>query len=169
MVNDRLKVGAITTTHGIRGEVKVYPMTDDMGRFKKLKKVFLNTGKEDIELEVEGAKFFKDMVILKFKGIDNINDVEKYKGKELFVDRKDAVKLNKDEYFIADLIGMKASSDDHTIEGEVFDVLSTGANDVYVIHYGDDKEILLPAIKDCILNIDIEKNEMLFHVMDGLL
>ena len=168
-MNDRLKVGAITTTHGIKGEVKVYPMTDDVNRFKKLKKVYLDTGKETICLEVASARFFKDLVILKFKGIDNINDIEKYRGKELFIDREDAVKLNKDEYFIADLMGLRALSDDESIDGEIYDVLSTGANDVYVIHYDNDKEILLPAIKECILNVDIENGLMRFHIMDGLL
>ena len=98
-----LRVGTIASTHGIRGEVKVFPTTDDVKRFKKLKHCFLDTGKERIPLEVESVKFFKQFAILKFKDYDNINDVEKYKGKDLLVDRANAVKLQKDEYFIADL------------------------------------------------------------------
>ena len=102
-----LQVGVISSTHGIRGEVKVFPTTDDAARFKKLKKVLLDTGKERLELEVQSVKFFKQFVILKFKGIDNINDIEKYKGKSLLVPREDAVPLGDDEYYIADLIGME--------------------------------------------------------------
>ena len=96
-----LQVGVISSTHGIRGEVKVFPTTDDPARFKKLKKVLLDTGKERLELEVQSVKFFKQFVILKFRDIDNINDIEKYKGRSLLVPREDAVKLEKDEYFIA--------------------------------------------------------------------
>ena len=109
-----LQVGVISSTHGVRGEVKVFPTTDDVKRFKKKKKVILDTGKEQLPLEIEGVKFFKQFVILKFRGIDNINDIEKYKGKSLLVDREHAVKLKKDEYFIADMIGM----DVFTEEGE---------------------------------------------------
>jgi len=107
-MEDFLQVGVITTTHGVRGEVKVFPTTDDPARFKKLKNVVLDTGKELVDLEVAGVKFFKNMVIVKFKGIDNINDVEKYRKKSLYVTRENAVKLKKNEYFIADLIGLQA-------------------------------------------------------------
>ena len=84
----QLRVGVISSTHGIRGEVKVFPTTDDVKRFKKLKKVYLDTGKEQIPLEIEQVRFFKQFAILKFKGIDNINDIEKYKGKDILVDRE---------------------------------------------------------------------------------
>ena len=106
-MEDFFQVGVITSTHGIKGEVKVFPTTDDAKRFKRLKEVILDTGKERLELEIEGVKFFKQFVILKFKGIDNINDVEKYRKASLLVTRKNAVKLDKDEYFVADLIGLK--------------------------------------------------------------
>ena len=107
-----LQVGVISSTHGIRCEVKVFPTTDDPLRFKKLKKVLLDTGREQLELEVQSVKFFKQFVIVKFKGIDNINDIEKYKGKGLFVPREDAVPLDEDEYYIADLIGMEVFTED---------------------------------------------------------
>ena len=99
-----LQVGAITSTHGIRGEVKVFPTTDDPARFKKLKKVILDTGKRQIDMEIQSVRFFKQFVIVKFKGIDNINDVEQYKGSSLFVSRENAVSLEENEYYIADLI-----------------------------------------------------------------
>lgn len=167
-MEDLLQVGVITSTHGVRGEVKVFPTTDDPARFKKLKHVILDTGKEQIDLEIAGVKFFKNMVILKFKGIDNINDVEKYRQKGLFVTREHAVKLKKDEYFIADLIGLQVTSDEGEALGEISDVLQTGANDVYVIKTPEGEEILLPAIKDCVKAVDIEGKTMEVHLLPGL-
>ena len=159
----------ITTKDGVRGEVKVFPTTDDANRFKKLKKVILDTGKEQLDLEITQVKFFKNLVILKFKGIDNINDIEKYKGKSLYVTRENAVKLKKNEYFIADLIGLKAVSEDGTELGKITDVLQTGANDVYVVQQEDGQEVLIPAIRDCVLNVDLEAGIMTLHLLDGLL
>ena len=163
-----LQVGVISSTHGVRGEVKVFPTTDDVKRFKKLKKVILDTGKEQLPLEIEGVKFFKQFVILKFRGIDNINDIEKYKGKRLLVDREHAVKLKKDEYFIADMIGMDVFTEDGELFGALKDVMETGANDVYIIEMSDGKEVLVPAIKQCILDVDIENRKMVIHLMEGL-
>lgn len=163
-----LQVGVISSTHGIRGEVKVFPTTDDVKRFKKLKQVLLDTGREQLALEVEGVKFFKQFVILKFKGIDNINDIEKYKGKSLLVDREHAVKLRKDEYFIADMIGMDVFTEDEAFFGVLKDVLETGANDVYIVEGKDGQEVLIPAIKQCILNVDVEKKKMVIHLLEGL-
>ncbi len=179
-MEDLLQVGAIATTHGVRGEVKVFPMTDDVNRFKKLKKVLLDTGKDYLELEISQVKFFKNMVILKFQGIDNINDVEKYKGKALFVTREHAVKCEKDEYFIADLIGIEVRTEEGKLLGELAEVLQTGANDVYVVKIsgespyldrvpGKEKELLLPAIRECVLGVDMQERNMKVHLMAGLL
>ena len=163
-----LQVGVISSTHGIRGEVKVFPTTDDPDRFRKLKQVILDTGREQKSLEIEGVKFFKQFVILKFKDIDNINDIEKYKGKSLYVTREHAVKLKKDEYFIADMIGMDVFTEDGELFGALKDVMETGANDVYIIEMSDGKEVLVPAIKQCILDVDIENRKMVIHLLEGL-
>lgn len=163
-----LQVGVISSTHGVRGEVKVFPSTDDVKRFKKLKKVILDTGREHLPLEVESVKFFKQFAIVKFKGIDNINDIEKYKGKSLLVDRENAVKLRKDEYFIADMIGLQVYTEDGEAFGVLKDVLETGANDVYIIDSLKHGEVLVPAIKQCILDVDIEGQKMTIHLMEGL-
>ena len=160
-MEDLLQVGVITTTHGVRGEVKVFPTTDDPARFKKLKNVVLDTGKELVDLEVAGVKFFKNMVIVKFKGIDNINDVEKYRKKSLYVTRENAVKLKKNEYFIADLIGLQAESDEGEDLGELSDVLQTGANDVYVLSKEGTDDILLPAIRECVKEVDLENGKII--------
>lgn len=167
-MEDLLQVGVITSTHGVRGEVKVFPTTDDVKRFKKLKQVILDNGKEQLELEITQVKFFKNLVILKFKGIDSINDVEKYKGKNLLVTRENAVKCEKDEYFIADLIGIKAVTEEGQEIGEVADVIQTGANDVYVVKRSGKKDLLLPAIKECILSVDMQERIMQVFVMPGL-
>lgn len=164
-----LQVGVISSTHGVRGEVKVFPTTDDIQRFKKLKEVILDTGKEYKTLNIQSVKFFKNMVILKFKEFDNINDIEIYKGKSLYVTRKNAVKLQKDEYFIADLIGMQAVSEDGTLKGTIEDVIETGANDVYAIRLEDGRELLLPAIKQCILQVNLDEQTLTFHLLEGLL
>ena len=154
-MEDLLQVGIITSTHGVRGEVKVYPTTDDPRRFRRLKEVVLDTGKEKMNLEIEGVKFFKQFVILKFKGLDNINDIEKYRQKSLYVTRKNAVRLQRDEYFIADLIGLKVQDEDGKELGEV--------------EMADGKSLLLPAIKQCILNVDVENGTMQVYVLEGLL
>ena len=168
-MEDLLQVGSITSTHGVRGEVKVYPTTDDPRRFRRLKEVVLDTGREKLNLEIEGVKFFKQFVILKFKGLDNINDIEKYRQKSLYVTRKNAVRLQRDEYFIADLIGLKVQDEDGTELGTVKDVIETGANDVYEVEMADGRSLLLPAIKQCILNVDVENGMMQVHVLEGLL
>lgn len=167
-MEDLLKVGVITTTHGVRGEVKVFPTTD-AERFMELEYVILDTGREKRELTIQNVKFFKNLVILKFEGIDNINDIEKYKGKELWVPREEAQELDEDEYYIGDLIGMDVLLEDGTRFGSLKDVMETGANDVYVVETEEGKEVLLPAIHDCIMDVDIEKNAMTVHLMKGLL
>ena len=167
-MEDFLKVGVITTTHGVRGEVKVYPTTDTPERFLDLEYVLLDTGRERRQLEIERVKFFKNLAILKFKGIDNINDIEKYKGKELRIPREEGQELDEDEYYIADLIGMDVVLEDGSAFGTLKDVLETGANDVYIIKTTEGKEVLLPAIGDCILDVDLDANQMTVHLMKGL-
>ena len=169
MMEKLLKGGVISSTHGLKGEVKVFPTTDDVKRFRQLKEVLLDAGDEKPVLQIEQVKFFKQFVILKFKGIDDIEDVQKYKGKDLLVTRENAVELKKDEYFIADLIGVSVISDDNSLRGILKDVIQTGANDVYVIDLEDGRQLLLPAIKECVLMVDLDENIMKIHVLDGLL
>ena len=162
-----LQVGVITTTHGIRGEVKVFPTTDDPRRFEELSSILLDTGKELCELEIQRVKYFKQFVILKFRDVDDINEIEPYKGKSLYVTRDMAVPLEENEYYIADLIGMDVFLEDGSLFGRIKDVLETGANDVYIVQT-QEKEVLIPAIKDCILQVDVELNKMVIHLMKGL-
>lgn len=183
-----LRVGVISSTHGVRGEVKVFPTTDDNKRFKKLKKVFLDTGSKTagmLELEIENVRFFKQMVIVKFKGYDNINDIEKYKGKDLLVTREDAVPLAENEYFIYDVIGSEIVTEDGISIGTVKEIMATGANDIYVAELSDGinsvpaefrdgkeikagTELLLPSIPDCILDVDVDAKKVTVRLMKGL-
>ena len=162
-------MGVISSTHGVRGEVKVYPTTDDANRFKKLKTVILDTGREQMTLNIESVKFFKNMVILKFKEFNDIDEIEKYKGKDLLVKRDQAVKLGPNENFIVDLIGLKVVTDEGEEFGTLKDVLQTGANDVYVIETAEGKEYLFPAIPQCILNVNLDEQVVTVHVLEGLL
>lgn len=167
-MNDYLQVGVITSTHGLKGEVKVFPTTDDPGRFQKLKRVWLDTGTGYQEMEIIQVRFFKQFVILKFRGHEDINEVEAYRKKGLYVSREDAVPLKENEYFIADLIGLQVESDEGALLGQLTDVLATGANDVYVVKTKEGKEILLPAIRQCILSVDMEQRRMQVHLLKGL-
>lgn len=168
-MEELFRVGVISNTHGIRGEVKVYPTTDNVRRFDDLKEVILDTGKEQLNLHVTSVTYFKNMVILKFKEFDNINDIIPYKGMDLLVTRENAIPLEDGEYYIADIIGSKVITDEDKILGTLTDVLQTGANDVYVVKTKDGKEVLLPSIEECILDRDIENKIVKVHIMKGLL
>ena len=167
-MEDLFRVGVIANTHGIRGEVKVFPTTDDPKRYEWLKEVLLDTGKEKLHLEISRVRFFKNLVIVKFKGIDNINDIEKYKGSDLFVTRENAVPLEEDEYYIADIIGAVAYTEDGEKFGILKDVLETGANLVYVIGH-EGKDVLVPAIPDCVKDVDVEGKKIVVHILPGLM
>ncbi len=167
-MEDLLRVGVIANTHGVHGEVKVFPTTDDVTRFKKLKEVKLDTGKELLPLKITGVKFFKNMAILKFEGIDNINDIEKYKGRDLLITREQAVPLKKDEYFICDLIGCQVVTEDGRVVGELTEVLQTAANDVFVVQPEGKKELLVPYIEDCVKEVSIEEKKITVVLLPGM-
>lgn len=167
-MEDYFRVGVIANTHGIRGEVKVFPTTEDPKRFKGMKEIILDTGSEKKVLEVASARFFKNMVILKFKGIDSINDIEKYKGRDLLVTRENAIPLEEGEYYIADILGATVVTEDGETFGVLKDVLTTGANDVYVVEH-EGKEVLLPVIPDCVLSRNMDTKVVTVHIMEGLL
>ncbi|MCR5727116.1 MAG: ribosome maturation factor RimM [Lachnospiraceae bacterium] len=165
---DRLRVGVITSPHGVHGEVNVFPTTDDPKRFLDLKKIYLDTKKELIECEIKSVKFFKNMVILSFNGMDDRNAIEKYRQCDLLIDREDAMELGEDEYFICDLIGLDIIDEDGKKIGVLKDVMTSAANDVYVVEKNDDEELLIPAIRDCILDTNLEEGYIRVHLLPGL-
>lgn len=166
-MEDLFRVGVITSPHGIHGDVNVFPTTDDPTRFGKIKEVILDDHHEKIKLTIKKASLHKNMVILGFKEFKDINEVEKYRKCELFVTRENAIPLEEGEYYIADLMGLSVFSDDGRMLGTLTDVLQTGANDVYVVSK-DNKELLIPAIKDCIKEISLEEKKMQVHLLPGL-
>lgn len=163
------KIGIITGSHGVHGEMKVYPTTDDPRRFKRLKSVYLEIKNDKQIFEVESSRVASDKVLLKIKGIDSPEVAVKYRQCGIYVDRDHAVRLSKDEYFIADLIGLDVLDESDSKIGMLEDVVITGANDVYQIKLDDGRELLLPAIKDCILDVNVPDGYMKVHILDGLL
>ena len=163
-----LEIGQIVNSYGIKGFFKIVPFTDDITRFDKLKTVYIEKNKKLLKMEIEEVKYHKNLVLLKLKGIDDINDTEQYKNCYLKIDRKDAVELQENSYFIVDLIGMEVSTDEGVLLGNLIDVFPTGSNDVYVVKDKMGKQTLLPAIKEVIKNVDIENKKMIVHLMEGL-
>lgn len=163
------EVGQIVNTFGVKGMLKVKPFTDDVERFEELKKVYICKKEKLEEVEIEEVKYHKDMVLLKVKGIEDMNEAEKVKGLYLKIDRKNAKKLPKDTYFIADLLGLEVYSDTGELLGKVDDIFRTGANDVYVVKNENGKQLLLPGIPDVIKEIDLEKEKIIVHLLKGLI
>ena len=168
-MEDMFRIGVIASTHGLKGEVKVYPTTDDVKRFETLKDCILKTKQGDIPLEKNTCRYFKNMVILSFKGYTDINQIEKYKGCELYVTRENAVALEEDEYYIADAIDSEVVTEDGEVLGTLEDVMQTGANDVFVVRLKNGKELLIPVIPDCLVDMDLESKKITVRLMKGML
>lgn len=156
-MKDIFNIGQIVNTHGVRGEVKVIPLTDDINRFKKLKKVLI----DDVQRNILGCKFQKDRVILKIEGIDSMDEAERYKQKYICVERSEAIKLPEDTYFIKDLVGCQVLDTYGEILGNIDEVIKTGSNDVYWIKGKKGKELLIPVLKEIVLEIDIDNKKII--------
>lgn len=167
---DLFRIGVFSNTHGVKGEIKVYPTTDDVSRFDYVKDIVMDCGREGMkEFEVSGCRYFKNMVIMKIKGIDDINDIEKYKGSDIYVTRENAIPLEEDEYYISDILGADVYDDEKNILGTLKDVMQTGANDVFIVSMKNGKEALFPVIDECVKLIDTDNKKVIVHVMPGLL
>lgn len=168
-MQDFLEIGQIVNTFGVKGMVKVVPFTDDVERFENLKSVFLEKNNKIEKKEIEETKYHKNMILVKFKNVETIEEAEKYVNSYLKVDRENAIELEEDEYFIADLLGSEVYTDENLLLGKLEDVFNTGSNDIYVVKDEKGKQILLPAIADVIKNIDVINQKIIVHLMDGLL
>ena len=166
---DYFRVGVIANSHGVKGEVKVYPTTDDATRFKNLETIYLDENGTYKEPHIKSVKYVKKMVVLGFEEYNNMNDILGLKGMDLYVDRENAIPLNEGEFYVADMVGADIVTDDGNHFGTLQDVLKTGANDVYVIKTDEGKEVLFPSIPECILEKDLENKKITVHIMDGLL
>ena len=163
-----LEVGQIVNTFGIKGFVKVNPFVDDILRFNDLKKVYIKRNKNLREIEIEEVKYHKNMVLIKFKGIDKVEDAEPLKNSYLEVDRENAIDLEEGTYFVADLLGLSVITDEGETLGKLEDIFNTGSNDIYVVKSEDGKQLLLPAIKEVIKEINLNQGKILVHLLEGL-
>ena len=168
-MNSMLRIGAVIKPHGIRGEVKVWPTTDDPGRFDELSELILSKGGSESVFSVSEVKHFKNIVILKLYGIDSMEEAEKLRGADLYVTRDQAVPLSEGEYYIGDIIGMRVRTEEGEELGVITDVIDTAANDVYTVRREGRKDLLIPAIKQCILDVDVEAELMTVRLLPGLL
>ncbi len=164
-------IGKITGTHGIKGTIKVFPTTEDPHRFELLKEIIIEyAGKKEI-YKISKVAYQKNMVLLNLKGITDINVAEKFKGGTILIPDSLAIPLEEDEFYTRDLYDMEVYTDEGEYLGIITNIYQTGANDVYAVTNPDKdpkKELLLPAIKQCILNVDVENNKMTVYLMEGL-
>lgn len=167
---DYVYIGRVANTHGVRGDIKVFPTTDDPQRFKKLKKVIIEDARGGEQTyHISGVKYVNKFVVLNLKEIEDMDSALRLKQGIVKIDRKHALPLEEDEYYIQDLMGMEVFLEDGEKLGDLREVLFTGANDVYIVDLLDGGEVLLPAIRQCVLDINVKKNKMVVHVMEGLM
>lgn len=165
----KLEVGQIVNTFGIKGFVKVYPYVNDVTRFNNLKYVYAKSKKEEKKLEIEEVKYQKNMVLLKFKGVETVEEAEKLRNNYLEIDRSDAIPLEEGEFFIADLIGLKVFLDTGEELGILEDIYNTGSKDIYVVKNKLGKSYLLPYIDEVIKKIDLDNSKIIVHIIEGLI
>ena len=168
-MEEYFEIGQIVNTSGLKGVIKVKPFTDDIQKFNNFKTIYISIKKELKEFKIQQVRFSKNMVFLKLEGIDTIEEAEKYRNFYLKVKRDKNEKLEKDSYYIVDIIGCTVYTDENKKLGIITDVFSTGSNDVYVAKDELGKQILLPAIKQVIKSVDIENKTIIVHLLEGLI
>lgn len=168
MKKQYFEIGQIVNHFGIKGMVKVNPFTDDISQFEEMKTILVDKKGSLQEMKIEEVKYSKNQVLLKLKGIETVEEAEKYRNCYLKLPREKARKLPKNTYFIADLIGLEVYTEEGNLLGKVDDIYNTGASDIYVIKDDTGKQILLPAIKDVIKQVDLEEEKIVVHLLDGL-
>lgn len=168
-MKEYLEIGQIVNTNGLKGMLKIKPFTDDITRFENLEIIYIQKGQELIAKNIEEVKYVKNMVLLKLEGIDNIEEAEKYRNMYIKIDKEDIGDIPEDSYLVVDMLKCNVYTEENELLGKMIDVLSTGSNDVYVVRTAEGKEILLPAIKDVIKEIDIQNKKIIVNLMDGLI
>jgi len=168
-MKERLEVGQIVNTFGIKGFVKIYPYVDDISRFDNLKKVHIKSKKDEKELQIEEVKYQKNMVLVKFKGIERIEDAEKLRNYYVEINRADAIPLEEGQYFIADLLGLDVYLDTGEKLGILEDIYNTGSSDIYVVKNELGKQFLLPYIDEVVKQINLEEGKIIVHIIEGLI
>ncbi len=169
MKQEYFEIGQIVNHFGIKGMLKVNPFTDDISQFKTLGTVLLEKNGELLEMKIEEVKSSKNQILLKLKGIETIEEAEKYRNCYLKIARGKAKNLPKNTYFIADLIGLSVYTEEGILLGKVEDIYNSGASDIYVVRGELGKQILLPAIREVIKKIDLEQEKIVVHLLKGLI
>lgn len=164
----KLEIGQIVNTFGINGMVKVVPFTDDIKRFDELKRVYIENNNIEKEYQIEQVKYHKNIILIKFKNINKIEEAEKLKNKYLKINREDTKPLEEGRYYIVDLLGLDVYTQEEVLLGKIEDIYNTGSNDIYVVKDELGKQLLLPAISDVIKQIDIKKGKIIVHLLNGL-
>ncbi len=164
-----LQIGKVANTHGVKGEIKVIPLTDNIERFNNLDWVYIDRFGNMERRNVLGVKFFRSLVILKLEGINNMNEAEALKGMFLLVDRENAVKLPENTFFICDIVGCEVFEENGNMLGVVKDVLQTGSNDVYVVGNKNGQDILIPALKSVVKEVSTEEKKIIVSIPEGLI
>jgi len=164
-----ITIGKVVSTQGNKGEVNILPLTDSTDRFKNLVTVFLRNNNSQTTSNIEKIRIKEDTVILKLKDIENIEEAKMIVGSFLEVERKNAVKLPKDTYFIFEIIGLEVYTENNIFLGKVENVISTGSNDVYIVKGKNKKELFIPAIREVVKNVNLEKKRITINIVDGLI
>ena len=159
----KVVIGKISAPHGVRGEVRIVPLTDFPERFENLKTVFLE---DDSKMELESVKFSNKFIIVKFKNINSRNDIEIFNGKLLMLNRSDIPSLPEGEYYNFDIIGLEVIDDKGSKLGKITEVLKTGSNDVYVVE--GKKQLLVPALKKVVKEINLVDGFMKVELLEKL-
>lgn len=168
-MNDYFQIGKIVNTVGVMGELKIFPTTDDIKRFELLKTISIMLGGSLIEMTVKNVRFHRNLVMMKLEGINDVMSADALRGGVIVVERADALPLAESEYYLKDLLGISVNTEDGEYLGILHDVIFTGANDVYVIkNDGNNKDLLIPAISECILSVNIKERQMIVRLLEGL-
>lgn len=163
------EIGQIVNTNGLKGLVKVKPFTDDIKEFETFESIYVQKKNELIEFKIEAVKYAKQMVLLKLEGINDIDSAEALRNLYIKVSRDALPELQENSYYIVDLLECEVVTVAGEFLGKMDDIFSTGSNDVYVVKNEEGKQILLPAIKEVIKNIDIPNKKITVKLMEGLI
>ena len=167
-MEEYFEIGQIVNTSGLKGVLKIKPFTDDIKKFSNLKTIYIKTKNGLKEFKIEQVRYVKNMVMLKLAGIDTVEEAEKYRNLYIKILRDQEEELEEGSYYVVDILGCKVNTDTNQELGKVVDVFQTGSNDVYVVKDEQGKQILLPAIKQVIKNVDIKNKIITVHLLEGL-
>ena len=167
-MEEYFEIGQIVNTSGLKGILKIKPFTDDIKKFSNLKTIYIKTKSGLTEFKIEQVRYVKNMVMLKLAGIDTVEEAEKYRNLYIKVLRDQEEELEEGSYYVVDILGCKVNTDANQELGKIVDVFQTGSNDVYVVKDEQGKQILLPAIKHVIKNVDIKNKIITVHLLEGL-